>query len=187
MQALYIEGPATHDDPKPCVGDPRGRSEALVGAHTGRLMSRENVRSGCRRRRLTRKATSPAASSQVAGGPRAVGEPEHVWNLYAREPGDPAVRPPIQVMRAARRRLWPHVRDVRAREVGLPRSTCEATEQSHAHGCGGGGGKAAARGEHGQQTVVRTQRRARHVTCAGSCASAGSSRRCLTQARSPVR
>jgi len=36
-----------------------------------------------------------------------------------------------------------------------PRSTCEPAEQGH--GCGGGGGKAASQGEHGQQTASRTQ------------------------------
>jgi hypothetical protein len=29
MEELYAEGVATHGDPEPCVGDPRGRSEAL--------------------------------------------------------------------------------------------------------------------------------------------------------------
>jgi hypothetical protein len=29
MKEPYIEGVAIHDGPEPCVGDPRGRSEAL--------------------------------------------------------------------------------------------------------------------------------------------------------------
>jgi hypothetical protein len=41
-----------------------------------------------------RKATSLAALARAAGGPRAVGEPWHVRNLHAREPGEPVpVRP----------------------------------------------------------------------------------------------
>jgi len=55
--------------------------------------------------------------------------------------------------------------DARAWEVGQPRSTCEAAEQST--GCGGGGGKGAGQGERGQQHTSRTQSRARRVQCAG--------------------
>ena len=35
MKTLYIEGLANHDGPESCVGDPRGRSEALTGVHAG--------------------------------------------------------------------------------------------------------------------------------------------------------
>jgi hypothetical protein len=40
-----------------------------------------------------RKAISLAALARAAGGPRAVGEPWHVRNLHAREPGEPVVLP----------------------------------------------------------------------------------------------
>ena len=46
MGTLYIEGLANHDGPESCVGDPRGRSEALTGVHAGGLLSREMARSG---------------------------------------------------------------------------------------------------------------------------------------------
>ena len=85
--------------------------------------------------------------------------PEHAWKLLAREPGDP---------RAARRR-WrggprregeePHADDARPWEVGQPRSTDEAAEQSRGTGGGGGGGKAADQGEHGTANTPRTQSR----------------------------
>ena len=42
MEEPYTEGVATHGGPEPCVGDPRGRSEALAGVHAGRLLSLEN-------------------------------------------------------------------------------------------------------------------------------------------------
>jgi len=42
MEVLCIEDLASHDDPESCVGDPRGRSEALTGVHAGRLLSLEN-------------------------------------------------------------------------------------------------------------------------------------------------
>jgi hypothetical protein len=35
METLYIEGLANHGGPESCVGDPRGRSEALTGVHAG--------------------------------------------------------------------------------------------------------------------------------------------------------
>ena len=42
MRELYNEDPANHVGPESCVGDPRGRSEALTGVHAGRLLSLEN-------------------------------------------------------------------------------------------------------------------------------------------------
>lgn len=42
MEELYIEGVATHGGPEPCVGDPRGRSEALVGVCVGRAIEPRN-------------------------------------------------------------------------------------------------------------------------------------------------
>ena len=41
MRELYIEGIANHDGPESCVGDPRGRSEALTGGVRAGLLSRE--------------------------------------------------------------------------------------------------------------------------------------------------
>src|SRR5215470_13352053 len=46
--------------------------------------------SGCRRSRNKRKATPDAPPTQGAPGPCAVGDPKHVRNHLAREPGDPA-------------------------------------------------------------------------------------------------
>ena len=39
MKELYIKGLAIHGGPESCVGDPRGRSEALTGVRAGRLLS----------------------------------------------------------------------------------------------------------------------------------------------------
>ena len=41
MRESYIEDLADHGGPESCVGDPRGRSEALTGVHAGRLLSLE--------------------------------------------------------------------------------------------------------------------------------------------------
>jgi hypothetical protein len=38
MRELYIEGLATHDDPKSCAGSREGAGEALTGARTGRAI-----------------------------------------------------------------------------------------------------------------------------------------------------
>ena len=46
MQEPHIEGPATHDDPESCAGAREGDGEALTGARTGAVLSRERVQSG---------------------------------------------------------------------------------------------------------------------------------------------
>ena len=38
----YVKDLASRGGPESCVGDPRGRSEALTGVHAGRLLSLEN-------------------------------------------------------------------------------------------------------------------------------------------------
>ena len=69
--------------PRPCVGVPRGRSEALVSgcAQAGYAASKWAL-SGCRRAVDQRKATSVAAFSRAVSGPRGVGEPVHVRDLF---------------------------------------------------------------------------------------------------------
>ena len=42
MQEPYVKDLASRGGPESCVGDPRGRSEALTGVHAGRLLSLEN-------------------------------------------------------------------------------------------------------------------------------------------------
>ncbi len=96
MRALYVEGLATHDGPESCVSTREGEGEALTGVHAGQPWSREITTPGCRRRRTGRKAIPPAALSQAAGGPCAVEEPVHAWNLHAREPGDPMTALPSE-------------------------------------------------------------------------------------------
>src|SRR4029450_4133607 len=130
MEEPYTEGVATHGGPEPCVGDPRGRSEALDrGTHrpaieprNGENRGADAVMTGGRQHRRRRYA-------RVAGGPREVGEPVHVRNLHARGPGDPTIALPPGTVRAAWGRLRPPARDVRSWEVGLPHSTGEAVEQ----------------------------------------------------------
>ena len=69
--------------PRPCVGDPRGRSEALDrGARRPAIEPRNRACLGCRRGRKTRKATPLAAFSRAVSGPRGVGEPAHACDLF---------------------------------------------------------------------------------------------------------
>jgi hypothetical protein len=89
MEELCVEGLATHGDPESCVDVPRGRGEALTGARAGRAIEPRNQESGVPTPLSWRKAILLAARARAAGGPRAVGEPWHVRNLHAREPGEP--------------------------------------------------------------------------------------------------
>src|SRR6266403_5841952 len=95
MEELYVEGPATHGGPEPCVDVPRGRGEALVGARAGQAIEPRNHSFGVPTLSQRRKAILPAALSRAVGGPRAVREPGHVRNLHAREPGDPMLARPV--------------------------------------------------------------------------------------------
>lgn len=46
MKEPHIEGVANHDDPESCVGGRKAGGEALTGARTGSVLSRENRQSG---------------------------------------------------------------------------------------------------------------------------------------------
>src|SRR3954470_23894127 len=78
MRELYIEGVAIHGGPESCVGVREAAGEALTGVVWAGPLSREMLGSGCRRRPIRRKATSPAALARAAGEPHAVREPGHV-------------------------------------------------------------------------------------------------------------
>jgi len=65
MRTPDIEGVAIHDGPESCVGVREGDGEALTGVRAGQPLSREITASGCRRRPMRRKATSPAALARA--------------------------------------------------------------------------------------------------------------------------
>ena len=70
MEESYTEGVAIHGGPELCVGDPQGRSEALVGVRAGRAIEPRNASSfGVPTLLVVRKATPLAASSQAVEGP----------------------------------------------------------------------------------------------------------------------
>jgi hypothetical protein len=43
MEEPYVKDLASRGGPESCVGDPRGRSEALTGVHAGRQLSLEKA------------------------------------------------------------------------------------------------------------------------------------------------
>ena len=74
MRTPDIEGVAIHDGPESCAGVREGGGEALTGVRAGQPLSREITASGCRRRHMRRKATSPAALARaVRWTPRGLG------------------------------------------------------------------------------------------------------------------
>ena len=87
MKVHYSEGVAIHIGPESCVGDPRGRGEALTGERIGQPLSRESLLRGA--------DAVETAEGNMAGGvtasrpttPRGL-RPWHVQTLLAREPGD---------------------------------------------------------------------------------------------------
>src|SRR5919199_4916287 len=95
MRELYIEGLAPHGGPESCAVAREGGGEALTGVRAGRAIEPRNqrvrgadaVKQAGRQHRWWRYA-------RAAGGPRAVGEPVHVRNLHAREPGGPTLARP---------------------------------------------------------------------------------------------
>ena len=92
MKESHIEGVAIHDGPESCVVVCEGEGEALTGERAGWAIEPRNqgdqgadvVNQNGRPHRWQRYP-------RAASGPCAVGEPVHVRNLHAREPGDPMV------------------------------------------------------------------------------------------------
>jgi hypothetical protein len=93
MEELYVEGVATYGRPESCVVVCEGGGEALTGPRAGRAIEPRNVQSGVPTPSHRRKATSMAAVSRGAVGPRVVKEPGHVRNLSCARTGRSRARP----------------------------------------------------------------------------------------------
>ena len=89
MKESHRKGVANHPGPESCVGGREAAREALTGVQTGWVLSREMglfqgadvVKPGGRQHGGNRQREAPP--------PCAVGDPRHVWKLYAREPRGP--------------------------------------------------------------------------------------------------
>ena len=79
--------------PSHALATREGAAKRWQGHVQAGLLSREIKAIGVPTSWEWRKATSLAALSRAASGPRAVVEPWHVRNLLAREPGDPMPDP----------------------------------------------------------------------------------------------
>ena len=93
MEELYAEGVAIHGGPESCVGAREGAGEALTGARIGRAIEPRNHQFGGADTVSLVEGNTVSGVRRVAGWPCAVGEPWHVRNLQAREPGGPTACP----------------------------------------------------------------------------------------------
>ena len=168
MEESDTEGVAHHGGPDHASASARATAKRWTGVPAGRAMEPRNqafrgadaVRMSGRQHRRWRhrreSSADPARSENLC-----------MQGVSMRENRE-IPRPPVWLItwRAAQGRLRPYAWDVRAWEVGSPRSTDEAAEQGNR--CGGGGGKGARRGEPGRHDTPRTQCRVRRATRAGS-------------------
>ena len=87
MKVHCGEGVAIHTDPESCVGDPRGRGEALTGERIGQPLSRESLLRGADAVETAEGNMAGGANASRPSTPRGL-RPWHVCTLLAREPGD---------------------------------------------------------------------------------------------------
>ena len=88
MKEPYVEGVATHDDPESCIGAREDADEALDRGTCGPGIEPRNNHFGTPTLlQLAEGNTRPTESARWAWS-CAVGDPVHVRNLSAREPGD---------------------------------------------------------------------------------------------------
>lgn len=105
MKEPYIEGVATHGDPESCTAGRKAVREALTGALTGWVLSREISQSRMPRKLCNPKATRPvcasASSRTILRGRR----PHAREESFCTGTGRSLRRPTEMVGRAASRRL----------------------------------------------------------------------------------
>ena len=78
MKVRRDEGVANHIGPEPCAGTREGTGEASVGESTGQPLSRERIKSGCRRRAKGGRQYGRARSSASA---RATRRGQRTWHV----------------------------------------------------------------------------------------------------------
>src|SRR6059036_557727 len=89
MKESHRKGVATHPDPESCVASSKATTEALTGAHVGRVSSCEIIASGVPTPyHVAEGDTTTGDIASLARTLRSL-RPTHTWKLHAREPGDP--------------------------------------------------------------------------------------------------
>ena len=103
MEESCIEDLANRDGPAHALVSREGAAKRWCrGARRPAIAASKWARLGCRRAVDQRKATSVAAFSRAVSGPRGVGEPEHVRDLFMLRTGRACDHPPIGDGRAGR-------------------------------------------------------------------------------------
>lgn len=90
MKESYGKGITSRADPESCAGVRKGASEALTGAHAGRVLSRESLLPGADAVELSGRRNPARRHREARRGPCAVVDPVHAWKHLVREPGGPA-------------------------------------------------------------------------------------------------
>lgn len=85
MKEPHIEGVATHDDPESCAAIREGRREALTGARTGSVLSRENRQSGTPTQLLYAEGNTPRGRYREPPGGPARSETRSTYGTFSRE------------------------------------------------------------------------------------------------------
>jgi hypothetical protein len=96
MEESYVEDLASHDGPAHALAFREGAAKRWCrGARRPAIAASKWARLGCRRAVDQRKATSVAAFSRAVIGPRGVGEPVHVRDLFMLRTGRSHGHPPV--------------------------------------------------------------------------------------------
>ena len=158
MKEPYIEGPASHDGPESCAAAREDDGEALTGAHTGAVLSRE-----------TRHSRVPTPLSEAEGHTIGRDSARPRTTLRGRRPAARAKTPCARTGRSpvARRdgdrrdapgRPRPYAGDARQGKSDGPVVPTKPPNNA-GPGRGGGGGKGLAKGNTTEQNASRTQSR----------------------------
>jgi hypothetical protein len=89
MKESYSEDLASHTVPELYAGDGNIVGVATTGVHAGQILSSDITCFVCRRSAAIGRQYQKCRFWQDASGHGGVRDPEHVWKLQAREPGDP--------------------------------------------------------------------------------------------------
>ena len=87
MEVHCDEDVASHIGPESCADTREGAGEALTGERTGQPSSRESLILPDADVVINTEGNMGSAITRALTQSGVVGDPEHVWKLFAREPG----------------------------------------------------------------------------------------------------